>query len=144
MIVAPPGFFCGPILDYASNWRNKVPGGNFALFLVTVGLGVVMFTNTEGMSAKDAAYYSVITGTTIGYGDLSPTSDNGKIAAAIYALIAVNVVGALLDGPKEFLTNLVSDDLVSFEEVDKDHDGKIDREEFAALKKELAALKKAQ
>jgi Ca2+-binding EF-hand superfamily protein len=42
------------------------------------------------------------------------------------------------------LTNLVSDDLVSFEEVDKDHDGKIDREEFAALKKELAALKKAQ
>jgi voltage-gated potassium channel len=111
---------------------------------VTVGLGVVMFTNTEGMSAKDAAYYSVITGTTIGYGDLSPTSDNGKIAAAIYALIAVNVVGALLDGPKEFLTNLVSDDLVSFEEVDKDHDGKIDREEFAALKKELAALKKAQ
>jgi hypothetical protein len=59
-------------MDYASNLRNKVPGGNFALFLVTVGLGVVMFTNTEGMSAKDAAYYSVITGTTIGYGDLSP------------------------------------------------------------------------
>ena len=76
----------------------------------------------------------VITGTTIGFGDISPKTDGGKIAAAIYAIIAVNVVGALLDPCKDFFLDLVGE-TQSFEELDTDNDGVISKEEFESRKK---------
>jgi|TARA_B110000208_G_scaffold186703_2_gene243624 hypothetical protein len=135
------GFFCGPIMDFAASWRHSIPGGNVVTFAATLGLGVALFTQLEGMTPKDAAYYSVVTGTTIGYGDMSPKTDHGKIAAAFYALVAVNVVGALLDPCKEILQGFASD-TGSFDDVDTSGDGVIDREEFAAMKKELDSLRK--
>ena len=42
-------------------------------------------------------------GTTIGYGDISPKSDAGKIAAALYAILAVNVIASLLEPAKDYL-----------------------------------------
>ena len=136
------GLFCGPIMDLASSWRHSVPGGNVGTVIATIGLGVGLFTHFEGMSVKDAAYYSVITGTTIGYGDMAPVTDNGKIAAALYAIVAVNVVGALLDPCKDFLLELVGES-VSFDDVDADHDGVISKAEFTKMQKELEKLRKS-
>jgi len=51
---------------------------------VTIGAGVALFTQLEGWAPLAAAYYSVITGATIGRGDLAPVTDNGKLAASIY------------------------------------------------------------
>lgn len=42
-------------------------------------------------------------GTTIGYGDISPKSDIGKIAVALYAILAINVMASVLEPAKEFL-----------------------------------------
>ena len=97
-------------------------------------LGVALFTRLEGWAPQDAAYYAVVTGTTIGYGDMAPKTDEGRIAAALYAVVAVNVVGALLDPAKEMLSRFVNED-VSFDDVDTDHDGNISKEEFAAMQK---------
>jgi len=36
----------------------------------------------------------MLAGTTIGYGDISPVSDLGKLAVACYAILVVNVVAA--------------------------------------------------
>ena len=128
------GFFCGPIMDFAASWKERVPGGTPGLVLATVGLGVALFTRLEGWAPQDAAYYAVVTGTTIGYGDMAPKTDEGRIAAALYAVVAVNVVGALLDPAKEMLSRFVNED-VSFDDVDTDHDGNISKEEFAAMQK---------
>jgi hypothetical protein len=128
------GYFCGPIMDLASSWRHRVPGGNLGTIVATIGLGVALFTYFEEWAKEDAAYYSVITGTTIGFGDISPKTDGGKIAAAIYAIIAVNVVGALLDPCKDFFLDLVGE-TQSFEELDTDNDGVISKEEFESRKK---------
>lgn len=136
------GFFCGPIMDLASSWSNNVPGGKLGVVLATVGLGVAMFTKIEGWEPLDAAYYSTITGTTIGYGDMYPASDNGKLAAAFYALIAVNVVGELLNPMKDLLSNFVSDTELSFETADINQDGVVDMKEFQAVKKKYASLEK--
>ena len=41
------------------------------------------------------------------FGDLAPVTEEGKLAAALYALVAVNVVGGLLEPAKTFLSRLV-------------------------------------
>ena len=112
------------------------------LVIATLGLGVAMFTKLEGWEPMDAVYYSTITGTTIGYGDMHPQTDNGKLAAALYALIAVNVVGELLNPAKDMLTRLITDGEITFDSVDTDRSGTIDREEFVSVQEKMAALQK--
>lgn len=59
------GMFCGPIMDVAASWSANVPGGIAGVFMLTIAIGVVLFTYLEEMSETDAAYMSFITGTTI-------------------------------------------------------------------------------
>jgi hypothetical protein len=100
------GMFCGPVMDFASSWTNGVPGGALGAALTTLGLGIGLFSVLEDISELEAAYYTVITGTTIGFGDITPHSDAGKIAAAIMMVLTINVVGGLLQPAKSFLCTL--------------------------------------
>lgn len=45
-------------------------------------------------------------GTTIGYGNITPSSDMGRLALALYALLVVNVMGGFLDVSKGYLEDL--------------------------------------
>uniref|UniRef100_A0A6S8JS36 Potassium channel domain-containing protein n=1 Tax=Amphora coffeiformis TaxID=265554 RepID=A0A6S8JS36_9STRA len=100
------GMFGGPILQLGAAWRHAIPGGRLALATCLLGLGVTIFTNVEGLSHLDAIYASVITGTTIGYGDITPQTDRGKIAVALYALVSVHAMAILLDSPRLYLEQL--------------------------------------
>lgn len=100
------GMFCGPVMDLAAQWSKTVPGGIVALTTVTIAIGVVLFTYIEDMDQVDAAYMSFITGTTIGYGDITPSSDEGKLAVALYAILVINVMGGLLRPAGDFLERL--------------------------------------
>jgi hypothetical protein len=57
------GFFCGPVMDFASSWHSEVPGGPLGLAAVTLGLAVALFTQPAlwdgkaGLTPLDAAYY---------------------------------------------------------------------------------------
>mmetsp|Transcript_2720 Transcript_2720/g.3854 ORF Transcript_2720/g.3854 Transcript_2720/m.3854 type:complete len:260 (+) Transcript_2720:355-1134(+) len=111
LALAGLGMFCGPILTMTSNWKHQIPGGLPVLATTTLALGVVLFTYTEGMTELEAIYLSIITSTTIGYGDLTPQTDAGKLATALYALLAINVAGAFLQPAQDFLMNLCSRDI---------------------------------
>jgi hypothetical protein len=56
------GFFCGPLLDIASSWTKHIPGGILTLSTLTLGIGVLLFSNFEGVSQTDAVYASFIVG----------------------------------------------------------------------------------
>jgi len=99
------GVFCGPVLNVTAVWRHYFPGGILALTSFTVAIGVVIFTVLENFTYEDAMYASVITGTTIGYGEMTPSTEMGKILVAVYALMVVNVIGALLEDTKDMLVN---------------------------------------
>jgi voltage-gated potassium channel len=70
----------------------------FALALGILFLmgGTFYYTAEEGWSHTDSFYFSTITLTTIGYGDLHPTTDESKIFTALYTLAGVGVMLYLL------------------------------------------------
>ena len=63
-----------------------------ALLAILV-IGSVAYALIEGWSPLDAFYATVITVTTVGYGDLSPQSPEGRVFAIIFTLIAISTGG---------------------------------------------------
>jgi hypothetical protein len=70
-----------------------------ALPVVTGALiltGTVFYWLTEGWTIVQAFYFSVITLTTVGYGDLTPTTAGTQMFTVIYILLGIGVLVALL------------------------------------------------
>lgn len=59
-------------------------------FIITIGSVVYHFL--EGWNWIDSIYFSVITLTTVGYGDFSPQTDLGKIFTVIYLLTGMGII----------------------------------------------------
>jgi len=60
--------------------------------LVIIGLGSVVYHYLEGWNWIDCVYFSIITLTTIGYGDFSPQTDAGKLFTIFYILIGIGMI----------------------------------------------------
>ena len=59
--------------------------------------GVIAFSRIfERWPIADALYFAVVTFTTVGYGDLCPTTDAGKLFAIFFSFAGISIVGALL------------------------------------------------
>jgi voltage-gated potassium channel len=68
------------------------------LTLVTIGLGGVLFASVEpDIGVGDGLYWAVQTATTVGYGDVAPTTTAGK-ALAVYVMIVGVTFLAILTG----------------------------------------------
>ncbi len=60
------------------------------IFIAILLLGSVSFyTQVEQWSFIDAIYFSVMTMATVGYGDLTPTTDMSKLFTIIYAFLSI-------------------------------------------------------
>lgn len=59
---------------------------------VTIGIGTVVYRLVEHMSWLDAYYLSVVTLTTVGYGDLSPQTAFGKVFTTFYIFSGVGIL----------------------------------------------------
>lgn len=70
---------------------------NALLFLIfTILLGMVAFSIAEDLNVMDSLYFTVITMTTVGFGDIVPSTPAGRILAVIIApmgLVAVFGIG---------------------------------------------------
>lgn len=67
-----------------------------SLILSWIGIGTVAFHFLEQWTWVQSFYFSVVTLTTVGYGDFHPTSDPSRLFAAIYILVGVSTVVAAL------------------------------------------------
>lgn len=68
----------------------------FRYLLVAASLalatGVIFYHAVEHLSWLNAYYFSVITLATIGYGDITPHTNAGKIFTTFYALFGIGII----------------------------------------------------
>jgi len=58
----------------------------------TIGIGTVTYHFIEGWGWIDCLYFSVITLTTIGYGDIAPITTPGKLFTIIYIMFGLGII----------------------------------------------------
>ena len=69
------------------------------LGILAMGLivgGAVFYRSVEGFGWVDSFYLTVVTLTTVGYGDISPVTTAGKVFTTVYLLIGVGALVAFL------------------------------------------------
>ncbi|XP_066338041.1 two pore potassium channel b-like [Miscanthus floridulus] len=62
-----------------------------------------MSGDRSGNRALDVLYFCVVTMTTVGYGDIVPSSDVAKLLACVFAFAGVALVGAFLSKAADYL-----------------------------------------
>ncbi len=74
------------------------PSGQATLAVasIVIATGTVDYRFIEDLSWIDSLYLSVITVTTVGYGDLPPTTTVGKLFTMGYVLVGIGIFVALV------------------------------------------------
>jgi voltage-gated potassium channel len=67
------------------------------LVLFTLLSGTIFYSLEEGWTIVDAFYFSVTTLSTVGLGDLSPTTTLGKLFTVIYICAGLSLVLGFID-----------------------------------------------
>ncbi len=63
----------------------------FVSIFVLLVIGTIAFKHIEGWSTVNALYFTGMTMLTVGYGDITPHTTAGKIAALIFAFVSVGI-----------------------------------------------------
>ena len=105
--------------------------------ILSATFGMMYF---EHMKFTDALWWSFVTATTVGYGDLSPSTNAGRIIASLLMLVGIGLIGSLTSSitsfflhsdeePKKFSSDKVEMVLTMYESLSD--------EEKQAVKQEL-------
>lgn len=57
-----------------------------------VGVGSIFFHFVQKLSWLDAVYFCTVTLATVGYGDIVPTTDAGKLFIIFYIIIGIGII----------------------------------------------------
>lgn len=60
--------------------------------ILVLAVGTFFYHIVENMDLIDSFYFSVITLTTVGYGDIAPRTDIGKLFTAGYVIIGIGII----------------------------------------------------
>ena len=63
------------------------------LFILVLGL---LTGRSEQWSTGEAVYWSLITATTVGYGDIHPTTKTGRICSILISLVGLIMTGIIV------------------------------------------------
>lgn len=98
--------FVGKVQKYSSKFLET----NGFIYLLWVSLAVLILSATlyslaENVSWGESLWWAVATATTVGYGDISPHTLVGKIAAVMLMMVGIGIIGSLTSAMTTFFTN---------------------------------------
>jgi len=67
------------------------------LALLVLGTGTVVYHYVEDWSWVDSFYFSSVALTTVGFGDLTPSTDASKLFTVLYIFSGISLIGAVLN-----------------------------------------------
>ncbi len=80
--------FASRFVHYAWGIREVI-----GILLLLIILGGCAIAKLEGVKLGDAVYFAFITGLSIGYGDIAPKTDLGRVVSVAIGLIGMLFVG---------------------------------------------------
>ena len=88
------------VFDFLRNvWsllKDRDTRGVVYLVVFVLISGTLFYHGIEGWNWLDSLYFSVITLTTVGYGDLSPHTDAGKAFTIVYILVGLGILAGFI------------------------------------------------
>ncbi len=86
------------LMDFINSLSISTQGmAAFAAFFGTLAVGTIGFHYIEeDWSWIDSFYFCTYTLTTVGYGDIVPTTDAGRLCASLYMIVGVTIALAAL------------------------------------------------
>lgn len=63
-----------------------------AAALAVLCVGATFYHHVENLNWLDAFYFCTITLTTVGYGDITPTTDAAKLFTIFYVIIGIGII----------------------------------------------------
>jgi len=67
-----------------------------ALMLIVIASGTVFFRLVEGWSWLDSYFFTVVTLSTVGYGNLVPVTAAGKIGTTVFIITGLGIFAAAI------------------------------------------------
>lgn len=82
-----------PLFGFIAKTRCLQERHEDALLLISYfGLGALVYGLVEGWGPLDSCYFMMVTATTVGFGDIAPATQLGRLFTTIYALLGISVV----------------------------------------------------
>ncbi len=106
--------------------------------IVVLIIGASMYSISEKVDFVTALWWSITTATTVGYGDISPTTTIGKLAAIMVMIIGIGFVGMLTSSISSFFTTDevdLKEELAKLHKENKQLNEKLDKLEQTVIKK---------
>jgi hypothetical protein len=60
-------------------------------------MGTVAYHSIEDWSWVDSFYFSAVAGSTVGFGDLAPSTDASKLFTVLYIFSSITILGTFLN-----------------------------------------------
>nr|AIF06761.1 Kef-type K+ transport systems, predicted NAD-binding component [uncultured marine group II/III euryarchaeote KM3_195_B08] len=64
---------------------------SISLIILLYAVGFAVYSHLEGWSFIDSIYFQTMTFTTIGYGDIVPVTDEGKLFTVLISWIGISI-----------------------------------------------------
>eukprot|EP00814_Leptocylindrus_danicus_P010967 CAMPEP_0116018690 /NCGR_PEP_ID=MMETSP0321-20121206/8795_1 /TAXON_ID=163516 /ORGANISM="Leptocylindrus danicus var. danicus, Strain B650" /LENGTH=433 /DNA_ID=CAMNT_0003489125 /DNA_START=46 /DNA_END=1347 /DNA_ORIENTATION=- len=73
---------------------------------IYMGVGVLAYSYVfENWSVVDSLYFSMVTFTTVGYGDISPETQWGRLFTSVYAVSGIAIIGTVVGKIGEYVAD---------------------------------------
>ena len=90
----------GKVIEMNLKEAKKVANTFKLLFIASlamIGFGAVFYSYTEKWTAIDSLYFSVVSLTTVGYGDFTPQTQSGRLFTVFYLLAGIGIIATFIN-----------------------------------------------